>query len=51
MFIRRLHVVHIRNLCSTILVHVAQWLEHLTGHQKVTILVHVAQLLEHLTGN
>ena len=30
-----------RNLCSTISVHVAQWLEHLTGHQKVTGCTHM----------
>ena len=34
--IRRLQVVHMCNICSTISVHVAQWLEHLNGHQKVT---------------
>ena len=31
-----LQVVHICKLCSTIWVHVAQWLEYLTSHQKVT---------------
>ena len=30
--IRRLQVVHICNLCSTISVHIPQWLEYLTGH-------------------
>ena len=30
-----------RNLCSPIWVHVAQWLEHLTGHQKVTGCTHM----------
>ena len=39
--IRRLQVVHICNLCSTISVHVAQWLEHLTDHQKVTGCTHM----------
>ena len=38
---RRLQVVHICNLCSTISVHVAQWLEHLTGHPNVTGCTHM----------
>ena len=29
-------VLYICNLRSTISVHVAQWLDHLTGHQKDT---------------
>ena len=39
--ITRLQVVHICNVCSTISVHVAQWLEHLTGYQKVTGCTHM----------
>ena len=29
------------NLCSLMPVHVAQWLEHLTGHEKVTGCTHI----------
>ena len=49
---RRLFVVHIRNLCCNVSVHVPQRLKHLTGHQIVhiynlwsTISNHVAQWL------
>ena len=31
------------------LVHVTQWLEHLTDHQKVTCCTHVIHMLYHLS--
>ena len=42
-------VVHICNLHSTISVHVAQWLEHLTVYQKVTGCTHMQPSLYHLS--
>ena len=35
------YMLYIYNLCSTISVHVAQQLDHPTGHQKVTDCTHL----------